>query len=345
MHKTAKALMEKLLGVAEEHNRFGAAYNVLDVGSRWINGSYREMVEAKGWSYTGLDIVDGGNVDILCPWPYDYPIDDESFDLVISGSTMEHVPNLHRWTKELMRMVRPAGWLIVLTVNEWPEHKHPVDCWRILGDGMSFVLTNTHRASRVEVGTSGRDTYGIAIKHVDWMTVEGAVLLENERRWLHNTAQYVSANYGAEARMATIGVWRGASMYCLRSGCPQGELIGVDKDLSTLWASPELGDVTLLEADSRECHEQVDGPLHLLLIDSDHHREVIEKEIEYYTPKVAYDGIVVFHDYNPTAGWVRQLPHLADVRSTVNEWLLATRGQYIPLPTVGSLAAFRRIAE
>jgi len=303
------------------------------------------MVETKGWSYTGLDIVDGGNVDILSTDPYNYPLDDGSFDVVISGSTMEHVQDLHRWTKELLRVVRPAGWVIILTVNEWPEHKHPVDCWRILTDGMSFVLLNTYQASWVSASMDGRDTIGIARKRVDWMTIEGSELLSNERRWLHDTAQFVSARFGAEARMATIGVWHGASMYCLRSGCPQGEMIGVDRDLSALWHGPELGTLALLEADSRVCHEKVDGPLHLLLIDGDHHYDVIKADIENWTPKVAYNGTVVFHDYNPTPGWVRQLPHLADVQRAVHEWLQANRGQWIPLPTVGSLAAFRRIAE
>ena len=339
MHKTAKGFMFGILVGVENNNRYGAAYNVLDVGGCWANDSYREMVEEKGWSYTRLD------VDILAANPYNYPLEDDSFDVVLSGSTMEHIPDLHRWAKELMRLVRPAGWLIILTVNEGPEHKHPLDCWRILPDGMHFVLANTYKTSWINVGMDGRDTVGIARKSVDWMTIEDVVLLANERRWLHEAAQGVSAKLGAEARMATIGVGHGASMYCLRSGCPHGEMVGIDSSLGDLWHGPELGSVALLEADSRECHGEVDGPLHLLLIDGDHHKEIIEKDIENWIPKVPYNGIVVFHDYNPTPGWVRQLPHLADVQQAVTEWLLATHGQWIPLPTVGSLVAFRRIVE
>ena len=40
---------------------------VLDVGSQDINGSYRPIFEAMNWSYTGLDVCRGKNVDIVAP--------------------------------------------------------------------------------------------------------------------------------------------------------------------------------------------------------------------------------------------------------------------------------------
>ena len=133
-------------------------------------------------------------------------------------------------------------------------------------------------------------------------------------------------------------------MYCLRAGCDQGLLIGIDSDMSNLWEGRELDPVYFLDADSRECHKQVDGPIHLLLIDGDHHREVIEADIQNWTPKVPVGGIVAFHDYSPTPQWVKMLPHLADVQDAVTEWLLANVGKYRSLNAEGSLAGFRRIA-
>ena len=114
--------------------------------------------------------------------------------------------------------------------------------------------------------------------------------------------------------------------------------------MSNLWHGHELGAALFLEADSRECHAQVEGPIHLLLIDGDHHKEVIEADIQNWTPKVPVGGIVAFHDYTPTPQWVKTLPHLADVESAVTEWLLANVGKYKPLMAEGSLAGFRRIA-
>ena len=60
--------------------------HILDVGSRDINGTYRALIEGRGWKYTGLDIVAGSNVDVVAK-PFCYPFPDGAFDIVISGAT------------------------------------------------------------------------------------------------------------------------------------------------------------------------------------------------------------------------------------------------------------------
>ena len=49
-------------------------------------------------------IEEGENVDIVTDKLYDYPFEDNSFDIVITGSTMEHVVDIYRWVKELSRI-------------------------------------------------------------------------------------------------------------------------------------------------------------------------------------------------------------------------------------------------
>jgi SAM-dependent methyltransferase len=114
--------------------------NVLDVGSFDVNGSYREMVERRGWHYTGLDISPGKNVDVVAEHHYHFPYEDGAFDVVISGSTMEHVEDLVLWVAELMRLLRTGGMLAIITHTNWAYHPHPVDCWRILPDGMAWLF-------------------------------------------------------------------------------------------------------------------------------------------------------------------------------------------------------------
>ncbi len=70
---------------------------VLDVGSYDVNGTYRPLVESLHYRYTGLDLTPGPNVDIVAGDPDHYPIPDASYDVVISGSTMEHVARPWRW--------------------------------------------------------------------------------------------------------------------------------------------------------------------------------------------------------------------------------------------------------
>lgn len=115
---------------------------VLDVGSLDVNGSYREAIEDRGWEYLGVDIRSGKNVDIVVP-EYDYPFEDGEFDVVISGSTMEHVRAIWRWVPELVRVLRPGGLLVIVTHSAWWVHGYPVDCWRILPDGMAYLFDLT----------------------------------------------------------------------------------------------------------------------------------------------------------------------------------------------------------
>lgn len=121
----------------------GAHAHVLDVGAYDVNGTYRPLVEGRGWRYVGLDVQAGPNVDVITADPYSFPIADEDYDLVISGSTMEHVEAIWRWVPELVRVLRVGGWLAIVTHWSFLEHRFPVDCWRIMPDGMRYLFDET----------------------------------------------------------------------------------------------------------------------------------------------------------------------------------------------------------
>lgn len=137
MNKAGRALMEWGLRRVD----WGEA-KVLDVGSLYVNGSFRAAVEGRGWKYTGLDIKRGRNVDVVTSG-FEYPFGDGAYDVVISGSTMEHVTAIWRWVPELVRVLRPGGLLVVVTHMSWRLHQWPVDCWRILPDGMRYLFDLT----------------------------------------------------------------------------------------------------------------------------------------------------------------------------------------------------------
>ena len=163
MHAESLALMESML----------ARYNdgparVLDVGSLNVNGTYRPLVESKGWSYVGLDIVDGPNVDVVSTDPFYYPFPRWSFEVVISGSTMEHVTAVWEWVPELARLLRPGGLLAICTVTCWPIHRYPLDCWRVLPDGMEYLFDLTGVLEEYDISVDGKgNCYGSAFKRKD----------------------------------------------------------------------------------------------------------------------------------------------------------------------------------
>jgi len=160
MHPEAFTQMHRLL------QRYGSDNaQVLDVGALDVNGAYRPLVEKRGWTYTGLDLVAGRNVDVVADDPYHYPFDDNSFDIVMSGSTMEHVQAIWLWIPELTRVLRPGGMLAIITHVQWPEHRYPTDCWRIMPDGMEYLFDLTGRLERYEISMfNANDIYGLAWK-------------------------------------------------------------------------------------------------------------------------------------------------------------------------------------
>jgi SAM-dependent methyltransferase len=83
---------------------------VLEIGSLDINGSVRGYFE--GCDYTGLDIAPGPGVDIACEGQkYDAP--SESFDVVISCEVMEHNPFWEDTFRNMIRMLKPGGLMIM----------------------------------------------------------------------------------------------------------------------------------------------------------------------------------------------------------------------------------------
>lgn len=108
---------------------------ILDIGSFDINGSYRGIFQKESWVYKGLDIAPGQNVDIVEANIYNWNIKDETFDVVISGQTLEHVEYPWVTFKEMVRVLKKKGYVCLMVPSTGKEHRYPVDCWRMFPDG------------------------------------------------------------------------------------------------------------------------------------------------------------------------------------------------------------------
>ena len=111
---------------------------VLDVGSFNVNGTYADLFV--NHSYTGCDIAPGDNVDIVMPSEYDIPVENESYDVLVTGNTMEHVKQIWTWVLELDRVLKKDGYVCLTVPCAIHEHRHPVDCWRVLPDGLEVLF-------------------------------------------------------------------------------------------------------------------------------------------------------------------------------------------------------------
>ena len=133
--------------------------SVLDVGS-WKKDSYRTFKEFVPENYTGIDIKDGPNVDIVVD-PYEWPFEDESFDIVISGNSFEHMERFWDVFVEMVRVLKEGGYICVLAPYKTAHiHRFPIDCWRFLPDGMK-VLADVGKVKLIKSCKKNYLTVGI----------------------------------------------------------------------------------------------------------------------------------------------------------------------------------------
>lgn len=160
MHADSYKLMAEMLTRCQKPTA-----ECLDVGSYDVNGTFRPLVYQRNWRYTGLDQIAGPNVDVVAEDPFHFPFDANSFDVVISGSTMEHVTAFWKWLPELVRVLRPGGFLAIHTHWSFMEHRFPVDCWRFMPDGLKFLFDETGQLDRYEIRIANKiDIIGSAFK-------------------------------------------------------------------------------------------------------------------------------------------------------------------------------------
>ena len=131
MHQSSFHIMGQFRSLVMK--RFnGRKISILDVGSHGVNGTYRELFsDGDLFSYTRLDLEPGQNVQYVPPDPYVWAeLNDESFDVIFSGQTFQHVEYPWLIMKELARTLKKNGLVCIVASSRGPEHKYPGDCWR-----------------------------------------------------------------------------------------------------------------------------------------------------------------------------------------------------------------------
>lgn len=139
---------------------------VVDIGSYDVNGSMRSVVEGRGNLYTGVDITSGPNVDVVIDSSTWDPLVDGSIDFAISGSCLEHVFAPWEWVALLYKKMRTGGVVIVHLPFIMREHRYPVDCYRILPDGLRHLFISHAGFKELACGitANNEDTYFVGTK-------------------------------------------------------------------------------------------------------------------------------------------------------------------------------------
>ena len=151
MHKSSMLRMEWFIDSYVSNISTG---KILDVGSYNVNGTYKDLFDKSKYSYEGLDMEKGPNVDIVPESAYQWnEIKDDSYDVVISGQALEHIEFFWITVAEIIRVTKEGGLICIIAPNGFDEHRYPVDCWRFFTDGM-IALSRFYSLEIIHVHTN-----------------------------------------------------------------------------------------------------------------------------------------------------------------------------------------------
>jgi SAM-dependent methyltransferase len=114
--------------------------DILDVGCG--QKPFYPFFKSLARSYVGTDIIEGNPmVDRVCPVEA-LDAGDDSADVVICFSVLEHVNDPAQAVRELHRVVRPDGVVFASTHGCFPWHPYPQDHWRWTQTGLPLLFQN-----------------------------------------------------------------------------------------------------------------------------------------------------------------------------------------------------------
>lgn len=142
---------------------------LLEIGSRDVNGSLRDLIDVPPSEWTGIDLDAGPGVDVVASG-HDFG-EDEAYATVVSSECLEHDPGWDLTIRNAVRVLRPGG-LLLLTCATTGRHEHgtartspdlspgtsavgwdhyrnltPAEVLAVLGEDVVIDLCATNRAS------------------------------------------------------------------------------------------------------------------------------------------------------------------------------------------------------
>ncbi len=144
------------------------ALTIIDLGSQNINGSYRPLFAQPPWRYVGVDLAAGANVDVVLRDPYAWDeLGPGSADVLIAGQTFEHTEFVWETMRQVARALKAGGLCCIIVPSSGPEHRFPLDCWRIYPDGLR-ALARHAELMVLEACTQWEDVAGYDEESNKW---------------------------------------------------------------------------------------------------------------------------------------------------------------------------------
>ncbi len=132
---------------------------VLDIGAG--NDSYREFFPNK----KTLELNPRGPVDYVGNIEDMHMIPDGTFDAVLLIGVLEHVENPFQGVKEVYRILKPGGVVLLELPFIYPIHDYPGDYWRFTDNGIRLLLKD-FKIEELEGQTNTMETFALLFQRI-----------------------------------------------------------------------------------------------------------------------------------------------------------------------------------
>lgn len=126
-------------------------FEVLEIGSRMVTGDYfRGYFELA--NYTGFDYYPGDNVDVVGDAHKLSTYFDKKFDLIFSSAVFEHLAMPWMVSLEVIKLLKPGGYVFVETHYAQGSHERPWDFFRFSENGLDVLFSEKFGMKCVKKG-------------------------------------------------------------------------------------------------------------------------------------------------------------------------------------------------